>query len=283
LTLIDIGGIETGGREILHETERHRVILSAVQARPVATISDLVEMTGTSEATIRRDISALDLQGRLRRVRGGAEALNPPEQGGLVGRPFTVNETINIEAKRAIARVAADLCRDGEPIILNGGTTTYQMVHYLTQKRMSVFTNSFAIAEHLLHNSRNSVVIPGGTVYREQNVILSPFGGVVASHFYAKRMFIGCQGLGRHGLMEADPMVVQSELALINQAEELIVLADSSKFSGRSSLILCGLDRIATVITDGGIREEDRAMLEKAGVNLVVADAGEQGTIQSVA
>jgi DeoR family ulaG and ulaABCDEF operon transcriptional repressor len=78
-------------------------------------------------------------------------------------------------------------------------------------------------------------------------------------------------------------MVVQSELALINQAEELIVLADSSKFSGRSSLILCGLDRIATVITDGGIREEDRAMLEKAGVNLIVADAGEQGTIQSVA
>ena len=84
-------------------------------------------------------------------------------------------------------------------------------------------------------------------------------------------------------LMEADPMVVQSELALINQAEELIVLADSSKFSGRSSLILCGLDRIATVITDGGIREEDRAMLEKAGVNLIVADAGEQGSIQSVA
>ncbi|MBL8599068.1 MAG: DeoR/GlpR transcriptional regulator [Devosia sp.] len=267
----------------MHETERHRVILAAVQARPVATISDLVDMTGTSEATIRRDISALDVQGRLRRVRGGAEALNPPEQGGLVGRPFAVNETINIEAKRAIARAAAELCHDGEPIIINGGTTTYQMVHYLTNRRMSVFTNSFGIAEHLLHNSRNSVVIPGGTVYREQNVILSPFGGVVASHFYAKRMFIGCQGLGRHGLMEADPMVVQSELALINQAEELIVLADSSKFSGRSSLILCGLDRIATVITDGGIREEDRAMLEKAGVNLVVVDAGEQGTIQSVA
>jgi DeoR family ulaG and ulaABCDEF operon transcriptional repressor len=279
----DFGGIEQTGREILHETERHRVILAAVQARPVATISDLVDMTGTSEATIRRDISALDVQGRLRRVRGGAEALNPPEQGGLVGRPFAVNETINIEAKRAIAKVAAEMCHDGEPIILNGGTTTYQMVHYLTQKRMSVFTNSFAIAEHLLHNSRNSVVIPGGTVYREQNVILSPFGGVVAGHFYAKRMFIGCQGLGKAGLMEADPMVVQSELALINQAEELIVLADSSKFTGRSSLILCGLDRIATVITDGGIREEDRAMLEKAGVNLVVADAGEQATIQSVA
>ena len=150
-------------------------------------------------------------------------------------------------------------------------------------RRLQVFTNSFPIAEHLLKHSKNTVMLSGGVTYREQNIILSPFGGVVASHFYAKRMFIGCQGLGRHGLMEADPMVVQSELALINQAEELIVLADSSKFSGRSSLILCGLDRIATVITDGGIRDEDRAMLEKAGVNLVVTDAGEQGTIQSVA
>jgi DeoR family transcriptional regulator, ulaG and ulaABCDEF operon transcriptional repressor len=269
------------GEDEVHETERHRVILAAVQSRPVVTVADLVDITGTSEATIRRDIASLHVQGQLRRVRGGAEAVNPPEQGGLMGRPFSVNETINIAAKRAIARAAAELCRDGEPIIINGGTTTYQMVHHLTSRRLSVFTNSFAIAEHLIHNSRNSVVIPGGTVYREQNVILSPFGGVVASHFYARKMFIGCQGIGAHGLMEADPMVVQSELGLIGQAEELIVLADSSKFSGRSSLILCGLDRIATVITDGGIRDEDRQMLETAGVRLIVAETSALADRQS--
>ena len=267
----------------MHETERHRVILSAVQARPVATVAELVDITGTSEATIRRDIAALHVRGELRRVRGGAEAVNPPEQGGLMGRPFSVNETINMNAKRAIARAAAELCRDGEPIIINGGTTTYQMVHHLTARRLSVFTNSFAIAEFLIQNSRNSVVIPGGTIYREQNVILSPFGGVVASHFYAKRMFIGCQGIGQHGLMEADPMIVQSELGLIGQADELIVLADSSKFSGRSSLILCGLDRIATVITDSGIRDEDRQMLETAGVRLIVVETSAEAIRQTVA
>lgn len=267
----------------MHETERHRVILAAVQSRPVATVTDLVDMTGTSEATIRRDIAALHVQGQLRRVRGGAEAVNPPEQGGLMGRPFSVNETINMTAKRAIARVAAEMCKDGEPIIINGGTTTYQMVHHLASRRLSVFTNSFAIAEHLIHNSRNSVVIPGGTVYREQNVILSPFGGVVASHFYAKRMFIGCQGIGKNGLMEADPMVVQSELGLIGQADELIVLADSSKFTSHSSLILCGLDRIASVITDGGIRDEDRQMLETAGVRLIVAETSAQSDRQAIA
>lgn len=265
----------------MHETERHRIILSAAQDRPVVTVPELCDLTGASEATIRRDIAALHVQGKLRRVRGGAEALNPPAQGGLVGRPFSVNETINIAQKRAIARVAADMCREGEPIIINGGTTTYQMVQHLAAKRLPVFTNSFAIAEYLIHNSRNSVVIPGGTIYREQNVILSPFGGVVASHFYAKRMFIGCQGIGPHGLMEADPMVVQSELALIGQAEELIVLADSSKFSGRSSLILCGLDRITAVVTDAGIRDEDRQMLETAGVRLIVAETAKQASTQT--
>ena len=267
----------------MHETERHRVILAAAQTRPMVTVAELCEVTGSSEATIRRDIAALHLEGRLRRVRGGAEAINPPSEHALVGRTFSVNETINIAQKRAIARAAAEMCHDGETVIINGGTTTYQMVHYLTGKRLSVFTNSFAIAEFLIHHSRNSVVIPGGTIYREQNVILSPFGGVVASHFFAKRMFIGCQGVGPHGLMEADPMVVQSELALIGQAEELILLADSSKFSGRSSLILCGLDRIAAVISDSGIRDEDRQMLEAAGVRLIVADATVQADRATVA
>src|ERR1700710_783431 len=101
-------GVKECAREIaaLHETERQRVIVAAVQTRPVVTVGELCEVTGSSEATIRRDIAALHVQGKLRRLRGGAEALNPPEQGGLVGRPFSVNETLNITAKRAIAAAA---------------------------------------------------------------------------------------------------------------------------------------------------------------------------------
>ena len=256
----------------MHETERHRVILAAVQARPVATVGDLVELTGASEATIRRDIGTLHEQGALRRVRGGAEAVTPPAQGALVGRPFAVNETIHAERKRAIAKAAAELCADGEPIIINGGTTTFQMVHALAHRRLQVFTNSWPIAEHLLQHSRNTVTVPGGTLYREQNIMLSPFDNDVTRNFFARKMFMGCQGLGPQGLMETDPLLVQAELKLMNQADELIVLADSSKFTARSSLILCGLDRIATVVTDGGLREEDRGMLADAGIGLVIAD-----------
>jgi DeoR family ulaG and ulaABCDEF operon transcriptional repressor len=73
--------------------------------------------------------------------------------------------------------------------------------------------------------------------------------------------------------MERDPLMVQGERKLIEQAERLILLVDSSKFRQRSSLIVCGLDRVNTIVTDDGLSAEDAAMVEAAGVTLVVADA----------
>ena len=252
----------------MHETERHRIILSAVQERPVATVLDLVSLTGASEATIRRDIATLHVQKRLRRVRGGAESITPPQFVGLAGRPFSVNETIAIAAKRAIARAAVELCADGEPIIINGGTTTFQMVHPLSARRMQVFT------KHLQKHSKNTILLSGGAIYREQNIIRSPFENDVTRNFYARRMFMGAQGLGPLGLMEADPLLIQAEQKLIGQADELVVLVDSSKFRNRSSLILCPLSRIHVVITDDGITDRDAQMLEAAEIRLIVVPVG---------
>lgn len=255
----------------MHEKERHRIILSAVQDRPVVTVVDLCALTGASEATIRRDIAALHVQKKLRRVRGGAESLNPNQLPGLAGRPFSLNQSINTAQKQAIARAAVDMCEDGEPIIINGGTTTFQMVHPLASRRLQVFTNSFPIAEHLLKNSKCTIMLSGGTIYREQNIILSPFDNDVTRNFYARRMFMSAQGVGPLGLMEADPLLIQAEQKLIGQADELVVLVDSTKFENRSSLVLCGLNRIDTLITDDGISDKAAAMLEAADVKLIVA------------
>ena len=258
----------------MHETERHRLILSAVQDRPVVTVGDLCELTGASEATIRRDVATLHMQKKLRRVRGGVEAIAPPQFVGLAGRTFAVNETIRIREKQAIARAAVDMCDDGEPIIINGGTTTFQMVHPLASRRMQIFTNSFPIAEHLLKHSKNTIMLSGGAIYREQNIILSPFENDVTRNFYARRMFMGAQGLGPLGLMEADPLLIQAEQKLMGQADELVVLVDSSKFDARSSLVLCPLDRIDVVITDAGIADRAAAMLEAAEIRLIVVPDG---------
>lgn len=258
----------------MHESERHRIILSAIEGRPVVTVADLVTLTGASEATIRRDIAALHVQKKLRRVRGGAESIAPAQFVGINARPFSVNEGIRLAEKRAIARAAVELVGDGEAIIINGGTTTFQMVHPLSTKRCQVFTNSFPIADHLLKHSKNTVLLPAGAIYREQNIILSPFDEDGSRHFYARRMFMGCRGLGPLGLMEGDPLLVQAEQKLIGQADELVVLADSTKFAARSSLLLCPLARIHTVITDEGITDRDAAMLEAADIRLIVARIG---------
>ena len=255
----------------MHESERHGIILSAVQERPVVTVAEFCALTGASEATIRRDIAALHMQRKLRRVRGGAEAIAPPPFLGLAGHPFAMNETLHIAQKRAIAAAAVDLCEDGEPIIINGGTTTFQMVHPLASRRLQVFTNSFPIAEHLLKHSKNTVMIAGGAIYREQKIILSPFQNDVTQNFYARRLFLGAHGIGRLGVMEADPLLIQAEEKLIGQADEVVVMVDSSKFRSRSSLVLCRLERIDVLITDEGIDDAAAAMLEGAGVRLIVA------------
>lgn len=258
----------------MHESERHRLILSVLQEKPLATVRELVELTSSSEATIRRDISSLHLQKKLRKMRGGAEALNPMPVSGLAGRPFAYNQSVNVDRKRAIARAAVELCDDGDEIIINGGTTTFQMVHYLSTRRMQVFTNSFPIAEHLLNHSKNTVIVPGGTLYREQNIILSPFEADGSKHFSARRMFMGAQGVSSLGIMEVDPLVVQAEEKLVHQADELVVLVDSSKFERRSSLVFCGLERVSTIVTDDAISPEARAMVEDAGVTLITVPVG---------
>ncbi len=255
----------------MHEIERHRIILSEVGEKPVVTVSELVALTGASEATIRRDIGALHVAGQIRRVRGGAEALHPPQVVGIAGRPFSVNEGVNVDKKRAIAQAAVALCEEGDSIIINGGTTTFQMVLHLARRRMQILTNSFPIAEHLLRNSRNTITLPGGAIYREQNIILSPFENDVTRNFYARRMFTSARGIGPLGVMEGDPLLIQAEQKLLNQAEELVLLVDSSKFANRSSLILCPLERVHTVITDDGVSTRDAKVVEQAGIRLIVA------------
>ncbi|MEP0323746.1 DeoR/GlpR family DNA-binding transcription regulator [Bauldia litoralis] len=262
----------------MHERERHDVILATVQDSPVATVQRLVELTQSSEATVRRDIAALHLQKKVRRVRGGAVAVSAVPFHVMAGRPFADRMTINMEQKRAIARRAVALCDDNEPIIINGGTTTFQMVPYLRDRQLQIFTNSFPIAETLLKQSQNTVMMPGGTIYREINIILSPFENDVSRNFSARRMFIGGQGVSRLGLMETDPLLIQAEQKLLGQADELVVLVDSTKFSVRSSLIVCGLDQVSTLITDTGISDDTRTMLLDSGVRLITVEPAAQET-----
>jgi DeoR family transcriptional regulator, ulaG and ulaABCDEF operon transcriptional repressor len=255
------------------EAERHRLILQIVRDRSVVAVPQLVEMLGVSEATARRDINALADSGRLRRIRGGAEALTPRHEAHLVGVPFELNKGIGAAQKAAIARAAVELIGEGESIIINGGTTTYAMVEYLRDRPLDILTNSIPIMTGLLASGQSRVTLTGGTVYREQNIVLSPYASDVIQHFWARKLFTGCYGLNRFGLMEADPLIVQAEVQLLDRAEELIVVADSRKLRQRSSMIVTGLERITTLVTDTGASEQELEPLRQAGVTIITAQS----------
>lgn len=252
--------------------KRRNRLLKLLADRHAATVSELVESLEASPSTIRRDISWLAAHSLVSRTRGGAALAQPKKRLGLVNDSFAQNLRANADRKYAIARCAAAMCEDGETIIINGGTTTFMMAEFLAERNMKVMTNSFLMAYRLLATSRNEVLIPGGQVYRDQNVILSPFDNDSTGDLYASRMFMSVSALSALGLMESDALLIGAEQRLIGQADKLVVMADSSKFARPAGLILCGLKQVNTVITDTGVSDASVQWLEQAGVRVVTVE-----------
>ncbi len=225
---------------------------------------DLEDVTGASPATLRRDVAKLEERGLVRRVHGGV-SLPDAAPLHLDGAPsFASQRFKNWDRKRAIAARAAEMCVDGESIIINGGSTTYAMVEFLRDKRLNILTNSFPIAEALMRSSQSRITLPGGEVYREQGIILSPFDDDAIRNVHATTMFMSAMALTPLGVVEGDPLIARAEAKLFQQAEKLVLLIDSSKFAPRGSMVVCPLSRLSHVITDDGVGEETLALLRAA-------------------
>lgn len=253
------------------ERERRLLILKLVEERSVVSIADLVETLGSSEATVRRAVNALAEEGRLRRVHGGAESLRPRHDTHLAGMPFEMSRGVASAQKRAIAREAAKLIAPGESLIIGAGSTTHAMAEFLGGDGLTVLTNSLPLASQLIGESRHRVVLPAGTVYREQRIVLSPYEDDGIGHFWARKFFTSCYGLNGFGVMETDPLVVQAHIRLLRRAEKLIVLADSRKFALRSPMIVAGLERVATLVTDSGASDAQLQVFRDAGIEVILA------------
>lgn len=254
----------------MHERERWQVILTQVRARGLLRVRELTALTAASSATLRRDLVKLEEMGQLRRVHGGIEAVEAAQQTNLATRAFGVSQTLNAARKRLVAEAAAKMCSDGESVIINAGSTTWFMAEFLQQHRMQILTNSFPIAEELIRSGNNRIVLPGGEVYREQGIILSPFDEDAIQHFTATKMFMSCYSVSTLGVIEGDPLIARAEAKLLSRAEKLIVLVDSSKFEVRGSMAVCKLSRIHTLITDDKAPPEILDQLRAQGVSVVV-------------
>lgn len=258
----------------MHQEERERLILNAMGTSGFVTYRALEASLAASPATIRRDLQRMADDGRIARVRGGAKLLgDPPAAAALVGTPFEQAIRRRLEQKRAIGRAAAALCRHGDAVMIDGGTTTLQMCPHLDGLGLQVLTNSLHIVSALLPQAGTRVLVPSGSVFREQNIILAPAGEESMPRFHAPKLFMGAAAIGPQGVYQADMILVAAERRLIDRADEVVLLVDSAKFAGPFGIVVCALDEVDTLITDNGISDNQAAMVETAGVKLVVARA----------
>jgi DeoR family ulaG and ulaABCDEF operon transcriptional repressor len=260
----------------MREIRRTEIVQDLLAERGFLSIADIMSATGVSAASARRDAGRLAEAGLATRLHGGVQAIDgafarASVEGKLNTSSFDDSRTLNIEAKRAIARRGVEMCADGDAIVINGGTTTYQMCEPLRERKLKVLTNSYPLAEFLIHETENRVALPGGEVYRDQKLIVAPFDDDAIQHYSAKYMFMSALAVGALGLIEGDPLIARAETKLLRRVEKLVVLVDGSKFAVKGSLVVCPLTRIDTLITDPSAPLVALAMLREAGVKVVVA------------
>ncbi len=258
----------------MHGAERQRLILAKMAQSGFVSYRELESALEASPATIRRDLTRLETEGRIARVHGGAklvEGKDDAAQPRLIGTPFDQSITQNLAAKRAIGKAAAALCAPGEGIMIDGGTTTLQMCPHLAGLDCQVLTNSLHIVNGLLPQPGTRVLVPSGSIFREQNIILAPNGEDSMPRFHAPKLFMGAAAVAPQGVMQADVVLVAAERRLIDRAEQVILLVDSSKFASSSGAIVCGLDEIAIVISDSNLSKEARDIVRAAGSKLIIA------------
>jgi DeoR family ulaG and ulaABCDEF operon transcriptional repressor len=260
----------------MHAAEREKAILGLLANQGFIAFRDLEKQLDASPATLRRDLERLANEGLIARVHGGAHLL--ANDGGamptpqLSGVPFHDNINLHRPQKEAIGKAAAALCVPGQGVMIDGGSTTLQMCPHLNGLNLQVLTNSLHIVIALLGQGGTRILVPGGAVFPEQNIILSAAGDDLMPPFHAPKLFMGAAAVGSQGVMQADIVLVAAERRLIERAEEVVLLVDSSKFQGSSGNVVCSLETIDVVVTDKGVGRHDLKMLKDSGVRVVIAD-----------
>jgi DeoR/GlpR family transcriptional regulator of sugar metabolism len=253
---------------LLSEPRRRR-ILDWIQEEGSARVRELAVAFQVSEATIRQDLERLELEGQITREHGGAFLNTVPAQVGTM----TLHHQENMEQKRRIGAMAADLVKDGETIILDAGTTTTEIALRLVNRRnLTVITNALNIAIILGAVPGNAVHMPGGQ-FKAPTLSLS--GDKSVEYFrniFAAKLFLATAGVALDaGLTYPSFADLQLKEAMIKAASRVYLVADSTKINKSSFTRLGSLEMIHSFVTDSGISEADANAFRSRGIEVIIA------------
>ena len=251
----------------MSDFERQDRIVSLLDQRPFASVRDLQHLIGVSGATIRRDIEKLNEAGRARKVYGGVAAI---EHGArATALPFVENRDIAVAAKRAIAREAERLVQDGSAIVIHGGSTCFHFGCRIANRNLRVFTHSMPLAAYLAEFGTCHLTVGGGDLHRDPGIVYD--AGAAGPSFYGAQFFVGALGISEQGVLEQHPLLVRLADEMSRVVSEVILLADSRKFSIHPPTLALPFSRISRVITDDGLSDAHARMLERSGVEVIIA------------
>jgi DeoR family fructose operon transcriptional repressor len=255
--------------------ERQSRLRDLLARRGMSDLESLSAELNVSQSTIRRDVELLVRSGDVKRTHGGVIWVGEAAASNGA-RPYAFDQwlTYQLDSKRAIAAAARKLVRPGQTVILDGGTTTFHLAEELLGQQFQLVTNSLPIANLFLNDENVELVLVGGVMYPRYGVLLGPMAETELRNIHAQTLFISVAGVHDGSLYNQNLLLVQAERRMMEQAQQVVLLADSGKFGQQALARLGALEEVDVVVSDAGLSEEQRGQVGRAGCELIVADSG---------
>jgi DeoR/GlpR family transcriptional regulator of sugar metabolism len=255
--------------------QRQERILGEVSRNGGARVSELAEMLGVSDMTVRRDLDALARRGLVKKVHGGATL---PRTGSTDEPGFQAKSRRQRPAKDAIARRAAELVAPGSAVAVTAGTTTHALAHHLARvPELTVVTNSLPVAEVFDATGRpdQTVVLSGG-VRTPSDALVGPVAVRAIRSLHVDWAFMGVHGIDPEaGFTSPNLLEAETNRAVLAAARRLVVLADHTKWGVVGLSTIAAIEQASVVITDSGMPAPAREALAARVGELVVVEPEE--------
>src|SRR5215468_607854 len=242
------------------EERRHRIREYLLKAE-FASLEEVAAQVDASLSTVRRDLTALESSGVLKRTHGGARISTPRSDEFT----FSARDTHQLEEKEAIGRACAEIIAVNQTVIIDAGTTVYHVAKHLEIKSPQIITNSLPVANLYASANRLEVIVSGGVIYPRLGVLVGPLAVETFSKIHADVAIMSAGGVSLDGVTNSHGLLIDIQRAMINAAQKVIFCFDHTKLGRKSVSPLCDLDCIDTIVTDSAAPADLLSQLRAQG------------------
>jgi DeoR/GlpR family transcriptional regulator of sugar metabolism len=248
--------------------ERRSEIVKIVNSQGKVSTKELSNLLGLSLVTIRNDINQLAELGVIVKTHGGALSTSKVLNFEV---PAAAKSLRNRKEKEGIGSMAASLVNDGDVVILDAGSTTFEVAKNIKAKDVTVITNDIQIAYYLIENTRIKTIVPGGTCAPDVYTLVGTQTSKFIEMLHADKVFLGCDAIDfRFGITNRTLEEVAIKQAMINSSDKVIAVVDSTKHDTYVFVKVCGLADLDVLITDR-ISDTNRAIASDLGVEVLIS------------